>query len=233
MNLLRTLQNIKWCSEKLCELSATCNKISVQPFSIPKQVCIKLCHKRKLQAWQSHQCLPSALQLKVGLTDSHRAPRAPICCSLQNAISYQRIRMSASDAGAGLGSGRCVLTAAADQTSLLAPRHPHALVNGLCLKYWSVDLPFFSAFPSSSSLMTQTFIRSTSKGIIHVKQTAWSKFSFSHALPESLWGSFTPAEVHGSADASEKGQSFFSNVKLYSGRFILKTLHLVSTHWLV
>lgn len=128
--------------------------------------------------------------------DSHRTPRAPICCSLQNTISYQRICMSTSDAGTGLGSGRCVLTAAADQTSLLAPLHPHVLVNRLCLKYWSVALPSFSAFPSSSSLITQTFI--------HVKQTVRSKFSFSHALPERLWGSFTPAEVHGSADASKR-----------------------------
>lgn len=81
--------------------------------------------------------------------------------------------------------------------------------------------------------MTQTFIRTTSKCIIHIKQILWSKFSFSHTLPESLWGSFTPAEVHGAADVSERGQSFLSKVKLYSGNFILKTLHLISTHWLV
>lgn len=117
-----------------------------------------------------------------------------------------------------VGSDRCVLTAAADQTSLLVSLHPHALVNGLYLKYRSVSL-LSSAFPSSSSLVTHTFIRSTSKGMIHVKQTAWSKLSFSHGLPESLWGTSPPAEVHGSADAGERGQSFFSKVKLYSGRF--------------
>lgn len=43
---------------------------------------------------------------------------------------------------------------------------PHALVNWLRLKYRPVAIPSFSAFPSSSSPMTQTFTRSTSKGII-------------------------------------------------------------------
>lgn len=78
--------------------------------------------------------------------DSHRAP---VCCALQNTISYQRIcPLSTSVAGIGLGSGGCVLTHSCVLMSFLALLHTQAPCQLVRLKYWSAALPSFSAFPS-------------------------------------------------------------------------------------
>lgn len=109
----------------------------------------------------------------------------------------------ARDAGAGLGCGRHVPTAAAQIKHVPFPRSTPCPCQPVVLKISICGSTVLFCFPSSSSQLTWTLISFPSTGIIHGKQRDRSKFPFSQ-LCQKASGALPPCR--GTRSSGHKGE---------------------------